>query len=117
MYDALGRISSESLRNGDIEIISKKFDYVDKTNSTNFVGRENFSNGSEYSYEYDALNRLTTVKESGIIKLKYTYDSMGGLTREDNAYANKSYVYEYTTNGNIPLVYAKIARMCAFFVC
>ena len=26
---------------------------------------------------------------------------MGRLTREDNAYANKTYVYEYTSNGNI----------------
>ena len=26
---------------------------------------------------------------------------MGRLTREDNAYANKTYVYEYITNGNI----------------
>ena len=26
---------------------------------------------------------------------------MGRLTREDNAYANKTYVYTYTSNGNI----------------
>ena len=44
---------------------------------------------------------MTTVKENGTIKLKYTYDSMGRLTREDNAYANKTYVYTYTSNGNI----------------
>ena len=44
---------------------------------------------------------MTTVKENGTIRLKYTYDSMGRLTREDNAYANKTYVYTYTSNGNI----------------
>ena len=45
--------------------------------------------------------RLTSVKENGTIRLKYTYDSMGRLIREDNAYANKTYVYTYTSNGNI----------------
>ena len=59
------------------------------------------SNGAAYSCEYDALNRLTSAKENGTIKLKYTYDSMGRLIREDNAYANKTYVYTYTSNGNI----------------
>lgn len=42
------------------------------------------SNGAAYSYEYDALNRLTSAKEKGTIKLKYTYDSMGRLIGEEN---------------------------------
>ena len=101
VYDALGRTTSETLKNGSTSIITKTFTYLDKTNSTNLIESEEFSNGSIYTYEYDALNRLTAVKENGTIKLKYTYDAMSRLAREDNAYANKTYVYEYTTNGNI----------------
>ena len=44
---------------------------------------------------------LTKVKESGIIKIQYTYDSLSQLIREDNAYADHSYTYEYDGNGNI----------------
>ena len=101
VYDALGRTTSETLKNGSTSIITKTFTYLDNTNSTNLIESEEFSNGSIYTYEYDALNRLTAVKENGTIKLKYTYDAMSRLAREDNAYANKTYVYEYTTNGNI----------------
>ena len=45
------------------------------------------SNGAAYSYEYDALNRLTSAKENGTIKLKYTYDSMGNPLNWHNASA------------------------------
>ena len=79
VYDALGRTTSETLKNGSTSIITKTFTYLDKTNSTNLIESEEFSNGSIYTYEYDALNRLTAVKENGTIKLKYTYDAMGRL--------------------------------------
>ena len=34
-------------------------------------------------------------------KIQYTYDSLSQLIREDNAYADHSYTYEYDGNGNI----------------
>ena len=50
---------------------------------------------------------MTNVAESGIInasgtnQTKYYYDSLSQLIREDNAYADHSYTYEYDGNGNI----------------
>lgn len=44
---------------------------------------------------------MTSVKENGTLKLRYTYDNLGQLTREDNAYAGKTYVYTYDNGGNV----------------
>ena len=41
------------------------------------------------------------MKENGVQKLSYTYDSIGQLTRENNAYLGKTYVYTYDLIGNM----------------
>ena len=49
----------------------------------------------------DNAGNITSVKENGVQKLSYTYDSIGQLTRENNAYLGKTYVYTYDLIGNM----------------
>ena len=49
----------------------------------------------------DNAGNITSVKENGVQKLSYTYDSIGQLTRENNAYLEKTYVYAYDLFGNM----------------
>jgi len=55
----------------------------------------------KYSYTYDNVGNILTVKENGIEKQSFTYDKLGQLTQEDNAYANQTYTYTYDAAGNI----------------
>lgn len=73
---------------------------------------EDWSDGSTYSYEYDAKGRLTkstTVLYDGCTINTYEYDSQGRLVREltyfkDDDYAfTCTYKYEYDKNGNLLL--------------
>ncbi|MGM9680632.1 MAG: RHS repeat-associated core domain-containing protein, partial [Eubacteriales bacterium] len=78
------------------------YTYLASANSmTDFIGTESFSNGSAFSYTYDANSNLTSVKENGILKISYTYDSNNQLIREDNANSGKTTVWTYDANGNI----------------
>ena len=90
-YDGLDRVTSESY--GTNGIITKNYTYVSNIDgsTTNLLSSESFSNGSTFSYTYDAMGRLTTVSENGILRIRYTYDSLGQVVREDNAFANLSY--------------------------
>ena len=56
---------------------------------------------SKYDYTYDILGNITEIYENNVLKLSYEYDSLGQLVRENNAYANKTWVYTYDLSGNI----------------
>jgi len=53
-----------------------------------------------YLYEYDANSNITRVTH-GAQSVKYTYNEINVLTREDNGFINKSYVYKYNLGGNM----------------
>lgn len=53
------------------------------------------------NYTYDSLGNIETVKEGSTEQLRYHYDSLNQLTREDNAYLNKTIVYSYDLGGNL----------------
>ncbi len=39
-----------------------------------------------YNYTYDVLGNIVTISEGSTLKVKYYYDSLNQLTREDNHY-------------------------------
>ena len=52
-----------------------------------------------YTYSYDAAGNITSITD-GTYLLRYEYDGLNQLIREDDERAGKTYVYEYA-NGNI----------------
>ena len=58
-----------------------------------------YGDGATSTYSYDACGNITQV--SGKENVKYSYDALNRLVREDNAALNKSYTYSYDAGGNI----------------
>ncbi len=54
-----------------------------------------------YEYQYDAMGKITQVKENGIVKSKYTYDKLNRLVKETGANESIGYAYSYDDSGNI----------------
>ena len=73
--------------------------------ATSLVASETYqSNNGEFSklrYTYDNNGNITQIHEAGRLKVRYTYDGLNRLVREDNATLGRTYTYEYDTNGNI----------------
>ena len=53
-----------------------------------------------YTYTYDSNGNITRITDQSGKVTRYTYDKLGQLTREDNPYLNKTYVYTYDNAGN-----------------
>ncbi|EYE87298.1 hypothetical protein Q428_14025, partial [Fervidicella metallireducens AeB] len=58
------------------------------------------NNGSEIFYAYDKNGNIETITENSKV-IKYTYNALNELTREDNEVLNKTIVYSYDDGGNI----------------
>ena len=56
------------------------------------------------SYTYDNAGNIATISENGVLKAAYTYDQFGQLVREDNAWADRTYLYHYDNGGNLTMV-------------
>ena len=54
-----------------------------------------------YTFTYDAAGNITAIRVGGVLKYSYVYDNLNQLTRENNAYTSKTYVYTYDNAGNI----------------
>ena len=67
-----------------------------------FLGIEDYGT---LSYTYNANGNIATISVSingsNYPFMNYAYDGLNQLTREDNEWINKSYVYAYNTDGNI----------------
>ena len=55
----------------------------------------------ELSYAYDANGNITHIYENEVQKVKYYYDCLNRLVREDNGYIDKTVVYSYDICGDI----------------
>ena len=66
--------------------------------STHNIVAQNYSSATAYTY--DANGNIATVKSSNKT-IKYTYDTVNQLIREDNPVANKTWIWTYDDAGNI----------------
>ena len=57
--------------------------------------------GNAYSYTYDSLGNITSIKLNGQAFRSYEYDSLNQLVRENNKTDNKTYEFVYDNYGNI----------------
>ena len=58
-----------------------------------------YGDGAVSNYSYDSCGNITRI--TGKEDVKYTYDALNRLVREDNAALNSSYTYSYDAGGNI----------------
>ena len=78
----------------------------DPINTTHFVKSIGLYSKTEIShilYGYDRLGRIAQVNERNQ-DVRYQYDSIGRLVREDNQPMGVSCTYHYALNGNISLI-------------
>ena len=69
--------------------------------ATNQVSSMSFKDGTSFNYTYDEMGNITAVCENGELVVRYTYDDLCRLVREDNKRLNKTVVFVYDNNGNI----------------
>jgi len=110
-YDDLKRIKGFDITSGDT-IHSKQYSYLTKGNhTTSYINLERHTaNGKADNtrYIYDMSGNITQVIERNIPVIRYAYDTLSRLIREDNKiykttdYTNgKSTVFMYDIGGNI----------------
>ena len=111
-YDLLGR--SESFKNyfNGSNYVKTDYSYrIVNGNETCQVRRVSYSANSdeatgindlpEFEYEYDANGNITHVYGGGFLRIRYHYDGMNRLAREDNLYIDKTIIYNYDRDGDI----------------
>ena len=107
-YDPLGRLSGRTL-----SAINKTQEYsyaqggYGESSTTTLVSSVT-QNGITTGYTYDANGNITEIKENGVVKESYTYDSLNQLKTVTRN--NITTGYEYDNNGNILSVTQKPAN-------
>ncbi len=66
-----------------------------------YVSAVNSSTQTAYTYTYDADYNITRIVYNTGKVIRYVYDDLGQLIREDNSLLNATYVYNYDDSGNI----------------
>ena len=100
-YDDLGRVISQSkgvLTGSSADpVINEQYSYGNADITQ--VSKITYGDGSVSNYSYDSCGNITRI--TGKEDVKYTYDALNRLVREDNAALNGSYTYSYDAGGNI----------------
>lgn len=99
-YDSLGRLTNKSTGAANNQF-KTSYSYVSGVNgsSTNKIGDID-NNGTKIFYTYDKNGNIETITQGGKI-IKYYYNELNELTREDNQIENKTITYSYDVGGNI----------------
>lgn len=106
-YDALGRVIRTHNHFSDTNTSTKEYTYVSGKEAgvtTNLVASVREGNRAE-SYTYDACGNVETMVERSADgserKIRYYYDALNQLVREDNQKQNQTICYTYDVGGNM----------------
>lgn len=106
-YDALGRVIRTHNHFSDTNTSTQEYTYVSGKEAgvtTNLVASVREGNRAE-SYAYDACGNVETMVERSADgserKIRYYYDALNQLVREDNQKQNKTICYTYDVGGNM----------------
>ena len=61
----------------------------------------NCSASERLKYSYDKMGNISAIFKNGTLIVKYIYDKLNRIIREDNRTLEKTWVYAYDNNGNI----------------
>lgn len=102
-----GRLSEKLYKDASNNTISGEYYYYRKMgdHATSQISgiRYGLNNtiGDGLKYKYDACGNISDVYENGVLAVRYTYDKLYRLIREDNKSIGKTYLVSYDNNGNI----------------
>ena len=106
-YDALGRVIRTHNHFSDMNTSTQEYTYVSGKEvgvTTNLVASVREGNRAE-SYTYDACGNVETMVERSADgserKIRYYYDALNQLVREDNQKQNQTICYTYDVGGNM----------------
>lgn len=108
--DVLGRnkgkeVCIDTNKIAEEQIVYRKVgDHATNMPSTVWFGDK--TNGSHQikdsiRYAYDKMGNIEKVYENGELAIRYQYDALNRLVREDNKVMNKTVLFVYDNNGNI----------------
>ena len=63
--------------------------------------QQRYARTESIKYEYDNMNNLSKVYENTKLAVRYTYDKLNRLVREDNKKFGKTWTFAYDNVGNI----------------
>lgn len=98
-YDTIGRINTSVINNNYTTSYYYK-DVVTGIGSTTNVISKITNKNSSIDYTYDKNGNVETVNDNSKL-IKYTYNELNEVIREDNAVLSKTIVYSYDIGGNI----------------
>jgi RHS repeat-associated protein len=99
-YDAIGRLTGKSIYTGSTAY-NTSIGYKAGANGSATTQVESVNNnGNGISYTYDANGNIETITENDK-EIKYYYDELNEVIREDNQVLNKTITYSYDAGGNI----------------
>ncbi len=107
--DDLLRLDESIYRINSTNILTVKYDYLDKqedktTTILDKYTNEYSSNIDEYQYEYDGAGNITSFlfnRNGTTYHIYYSYDQYSRVIREDNELLSKTIIYSYDALDNI----------------
>lgn len=104
-YDALGRVIRKELLDDERSLVDENIEYLRYgENALDLIKEHDIRIGGVISdtteYEYDVSGNIISIKRDDS-EIRYQYDALGRLVREDNPSLNKTIVYKYESGGNI----------------
>ncbi|MDE6586410.1 MAG: hypothetical protein K2K80_07010, partial [Clostridia bacterium] len=106
LTDVYGRNTGKEIYNTTNRIAGEYITYRKVgDHATNMPATVWFANGSEIKdsikYKYDSCGNICEITQNGHTEIRYTYDALNRLIREDNKPLNKTVIYSYDNAGNI----------------
>lgn len=95
---AMGEVAGTTGQGKAMEAIEIRLVKPGSGESTRIASMDN--NGKKISYTYDANGNIETITEDGKT-IKYYYNELNEVVREDNQILNKTITYSYDQGGNI----------------
>ncbi|MDE6285208.1 MAG: hypothetical protein K2M17_05625 [Bacilli bacterium] len=105
VYDKLGRLSGIEQQKGNNSFGKDIYYKQVGDHTSNLVASEWFENNGvrkeRLAYSYDEKGNIIAIKENNVEIVRYTYDSLSRLVREDNKKLDKTTTFAYDNGGNI----------------